>query len=75
MYFLPCTADECVLFGDTLFNVREDEEGRTAALSGDEGTMAEFPHKGLDGLHVSFSLLDTTRNALAIAKERNYYNQ
>lgn len=72
VHLLSCTADESVLFGNTLFNVREDEESRTTALSGDEGTVAEFSHKGLDGLHISFTPLDTIRNALPIAKERNY---
>ena len=67
MYFLPCTGDESVLFGNTLFNVREDEESGSTALSGDEGTVAEFPHKGLDGFHISFTRLDTTGNALATA--------
>lgn len=75
MYLLPCTGNESVLFGNTVFNVREDEDSRTTTLSGDEGTVAEFPHKSLDGLHISFTLLDATRNALAIAKESNYYNQ
>lgn len=75
MYLLPCTGDESVLSGNTLLNVREDEESRTTGLSGDEGTVAEFPHKGLDGLHISFTLLDATRNALAIAKESDYHIQ
>ncbi len=44
MYLLPCTADQSVLFGNTLLNVREDEERRATALSGDKGTVAEFPH-------------------------------
>lgn len=73
MYFLPCTGDESVLFGNTLINIREDEESRTSALSGDEGTLAEFPHEGLDSLHVSFALLDTSRKALEAAKNSNYY--
>lgn len=68
VYFLPCASDERMLFGNTLINVREDEESKTTAFSGDDGTMTEFPHKGLDGLHVSFTLLDTTRNALQIQK-------
>lgn len=75
MYLIPCPADESVLFGNTLLNVREDEESRTTTLSSDEGTVAEIPHKGLDGLHIGFTLLDTTRNALAIAEESNCYNQ
>ncbi|TNN32184.1 hypothetical protein EYF80_057657 [Liparis tanakae] len=44
-----------MLFGNTLINVREDEERKTTALSGDDGTMTEFPHQGLDGLHVVLS--------------------
>lgn len=75
MYLLPCSGDESMLFGNTLFNVREDEESRTTALSGDEGPVAEFAHKGVDSLHISLALLDTTRDALAMAKESSNYNQ
>lgn len=75
VYLLSCTADESVLFGNTLLYVWEDEESRSTVLSGNEGTVAEFAHKGLNGLHISFTLLDTTGNALAGVKERNYYIQ
>lgn len=37
-------------------------------FSGDEGTVAEFHHKGLNGLHIGLTLLDTTRNVLVITK-------
>ena len=64
-----------MLFGNTLLNVREAEESRDTALSGDEGPLAEFTHKVLDSLHISFALLDTTRDVLVMAKEIGYYNQ
>lgn len=75
VYLLPSTGDESVLFGNTLFNVRENEERRTTALSGNKGPVAEFPHEGLDSLHIGFALLDTTGNALVMAKERCDYNR
>lgn len=74
MYLLPSTGDESMLFGNTLFNVREDEKRRTA-LSGNKGPVAKFRHEGLDGLHISFALLDTTRNALVMAKKRCDYDR
>lgn len=73
VYLLPSTGDESVLFGNTLFNVRKYEECRTTALSGDKSPVAEFPHDGLDGLHISFALLYTARNALVMAMERCHY--
>lgn len=66
---LPRTGDESMLSGNALLNVREDEESRTTALSGDEGPVAEFTHKSLDRLHIGFALLDTTRDALPMAKD------
>lgn len=70
VYLLPCAGDESVLFGNTLLNVREDEESRAMmTLPGDEGPVAEFTHKGLDSSHISFALPDTTRNALVMVKE------
>lgn len=59
-----------MLFGNTLFNVSENEESRITTLSGNESPAAEFTHQGLDGFHISFALLDTTRNALAMAKKK-----
>lgn len=75
VYLLPCAGDESMLFGNTLVNVGEDEESRGTALSGDEGPVADFTHKGLNNLHISFAPLDTTRDVLAMAKENNCYNQ
>lgn len=66
MYLLSCVGDEGVLFCDTVINVREDEEGRIMILSGDESLVAEFTHKALDGFHITFTLLDTTRNVLEV---------
>lgn len=59
-----------MLFGNTLFNVSENEESRITTLSGNESPAAEFTHQGLDCFHISFALLDTTRNALAMAKKK-----
>lgn len=69
VYLLPRAANESVLFGNTLFNVRENEESGIAALPGDQSPVAEFTHQGLDGFHVRFALLDAARDVLATAKD------
>lgn len=74
MYLLPGAGDESVLFGNTLLNVRKDEESRAMTLSGDEGPVAEFSHKGLDSSHIRFALPDTTRDALVMAKKSTDYH-
>lgn len=73
MYLLSCAGYHSMLFGNTLLNVRENKESGTTVFSGDKGPLAKFTHKSLDCLHISFALLDTTRNTLVKARERKYY--
>lgn len=69
MYLLPCTADESLLFGNTVLNVGDVEKRGLTTLSGDESPAAEFNHEGLNGFNVSFAVLDSTRNTLTTEKE------
>lgn len=64
MYLLPCTADESLLFRNTVFNVGDVEKRGITTLSGDESPAAEFNHEGLNGFNISFAVLDSTRNTL-----------
>lgn len=73
VYMLPCTGDESMLFGNTLFNVREDKKSGSTVFSGDKSPLAKFTHKGLDSFHIGFALLDTTGNALVKARECTCY--
>lgn len=60
-----------MLLGDTLINVREDEQRRIRAFSGEKGPVTELTHEGLDGFHISFTLIDSTREALERENETN----
>lgn len=64
MYLLSGSADEYVLFGDALLDVRKNVQGGARVLPRDEGTLAEFCHEGLNGFQVGFAPLDTAGNAL-----------
>lgn len=64
VYLLSGAADEYVLFGDALLDVRKNVQSGARVLPCDEGTLAEFCHQGLNGFQVGFALLDTTGNAL-----------
>lgn len=50
VYLLSGAADEYVLFGDALLDVRENVQSRARALPRDEGTLAEFCHQELNGI-------------------------
>lgn len=43
-------------------------KNRTVTPSCDERTLAKFCHEGLNGFHIGFTLLDTTRNSLKVTK-------
>lgn len=70
MYLLPCAADESVLFGNALIDLRELKESRIVGFSGDESVTAEFAHERLNGFNISFTLLNATGKALAKEKKK-----